>query len=454
MGQLVFQATAGGQVALVGPNPSSSFSLNVPAVNGTLVTTGDTGTVTNTMISGPINVANGGTGLTSLTAGYIPYGNGTSALGSSSALFWDSANSRLGINNSSPAYRLDVGGNAHTTGDITSDSGLYVGTSALIATGSGYIQYLRNISGTNRLDSYNYPITATAPWNLNASLVTFQIADSEKMRLDASGNLGLGTTTTTFTYNGSSTTTSKMAISTAGYDCLNLISTSSYPTLDFSQPNSASTIFRYATVGGQLTTTTAGSESGALTFSTSNAGANVAERMRVDQYGHFLIGTPTNLTGNLQVKNSDGGYGTGITLVEQSTNNYWCSQIYTVTHDLYFGYNGTNKGYFSSSTGAYTSVSDKSLKKDILPINYGLNEILALKPSSYLMNEQNKDSVKNLGFIAQDTQSVIPEIVKEMNDGKLGIEATGFIPVLVKAIQEQQAIIETLTTRLTALENK
>ena len=38
MGQLVFQATAGGQVALVGPNPSSNFSINVPAVNSTLAT--------------------------------------------------------------------------------------------------------------------------------------------------------------------------------------------------------------------------------------------------------------------------------------------------------------------------------------------------------------------------------------------------------------------------------
>jgi hypothetical protein len=38
MGQLVFQATAGGQVALVGPNPATNFSINVPAVNSTLAT--------------------------------------------------------------------------------------------------------------------------------------------------------------------------------------------------------------------------------------------------------------------------------------------------------------------------------------------------------------------------------------------------------------------------------
>ena len=78
MGQLVFQATAGGQVALVGPNPVTNFSLNVPAVNGNLVTTGDTGTVTNTMISGPINATNGGTGVAGTLTGIL-YGNGTSA---------------------------------------------------------------------------------------------------------------------------------------------------------------------------------------------------------------------------------------------------------------------------------------------------------------------------------------------------------------------------------------
>jgi len=79
MGQLVFQATLGGQVNLVGPNTASTFNINVPTVSGNLVTTGDTGTVTNTMISGPISVANGGTSLATLTANNVILGNGTSA---------------------------------------------------------------------------------------------------------------------------------------------------------------------------------------------------------------------------------------------------------------------------------------------------------------------------------------------------------------------------------------
>ena len=54
MGQLVFQATLGGQVNLVGPNTASTFNINVPAVAGNMVTTGDTGTVINTMLAGSI----------------------------------------------------------------------------------------------------------------------------------------------------------------------------------------------------------------------------------------------------------------------------------------------------------------------------------------------------------------------------------------------------------------
>lgn len=77
MGQLVFQATLGGQTNLVGANTASTYNINVPAVNGNLVTTGDTATVTSTMISGPVDVNKGGTGQTSYTDGQLLIGNST-----------------------------------------------------------------------------------------------------------------------------------------------------------------------------------------------------------------------------------------------------------------------------------------------------------------------------------------------------------------------------------------
>ena len=87
--------------------------------------------------------------------------------------------------------------------------------------------------------------------------------------------------------------------------------------------------------------------------------------------------------------------------------------------------------------------SDRRLKRDIATPAYGLAEVMALQPKSYRLN-QGSDDREHLGFIAQDVQQVIPELVSEMRDGMLGVEYTGLIPVLTRAIQEQQAQIEAL----------
>ena len=63
MSQLIFQSNLGGQITLTGTNTASSYALNVPAVNGNLITSGDTNTITASMI-GNIN----GIPLTSVTA--------------------------------------------------------------------------------------------------------------------------------------------------------------------------------------------------------------------------------------------------------------------------------------------------------------------------------------------------------------------------------------------------
>jgi len=59
MGTLVFQAALGGQVSVTGPNTASSYTIAVPTVNGTFVTTGDSATVTNTMLVNSSTTING-----------------------------------------------------------------------------------------------------------------------------------------------------------------------------------------------------------------------------------------------------------------------------------------------------------------------------------------------------------------------------------------------------------
>jgi len=98
-----------------------------------------------------------------------------------------------------------------------------------------------------------------------------------------------------------------------------------------------------------------------------------------------------------------------------------------------------------------TATSDEKYKYNILPINYGLNTILQLKPVNFQwINGEEQD----LGFIAQDVAEIIPEAVSTNWNSDLLFRYECLIPILTKAIQEQQALIKALEQRIINLENK
>jgi len=79
MSNLVFQANSGGSVTLTGSNTAGTYTITIPAVTGNFITTGDTATITSSMINGPLTVAVGGTGAATFAANNVLLGNGTSA---------------------------------------------------------------------------------------------------------------------------------------------------------------------------------------------------------------------------------------------------------------------------------------------------------------------------------------------------------------------------------------
>jgi hypothetical protein len=101
-------------------------------------------------------------------------------------------------------------------------------------------------------------------------------------------------------------------------------------------------------------------------------------------------------------------------------------------------------------TNNVVNVSDFRLKKDILPLTYGLTDILKLRPVSYVLKDDKENEVK-LGLIAQEVRKIVPEVVSENPTGEkfLGMNYTELIPVLIKAIQEQQKTIDELKSKLT-----
>ncbi len=99
--------------------------------------------------------------------------------------------------------------------------------------------------------------------------------------------------------------------------------------------------------------------------------------------------------------------------------------------------------------------SDRRLKENINNVGYGLNEIMKLRPVTYNLKSDKVKNIK-LGLIAQEVQSIIPEVVEEGKDSQkmLGVHYSDLIPVLIKAIQEQEQKIQDLQKKVELLEKK
>ena len=115
----------------------------------------------------------------------------------------------------------------------------------------------------------------------------------------------------------------------------------------------------------------------------------------------------------------------------------------------------TNKWEAIYAINSVIQTSDARLKKDITNLNYGLKDILKLRPVSFTWKEGTDQRIK-LGLIAQEVQPIINEVVDVGDDQNktLGINYSSLIPVLIKSIQDQQTIIEEQKAKNTELENQ
>ena len=100
-------------------------------------------------------------------------------------------------------------------------------------------------------------------------------------------------------------------------------------------------------------------------------------------------------------------------------------------------------------------VSSITTKENVQNLDYGLNEILQVNPVSFdYINKDKWGDERNLGFIVEDIFPVVPEVTGTMNNGDMYLDMTKLIPILTKAIQEQNALIKALEQRILILENK
>jgi len=109
----------------------------------------------------------------------------------------------------------------------------------------------------------------------------------------------------------------------------------------------------------------------------------------------------------------------------------------------------------ASANGTLSATSSILIKENVENINYGLLDVLKLKPVSFNYIDKEKwGEGKDLGFVAEDVMNIIPESTGVMNTSDIYHDMTKLIPILTKAIQEQNALIKALEQRIINLENK
>jgi hypothetical protein len=130
--------------------------------------------------------------------------------------------------------------------------------------------------------------------------------------------------------------------------------------------------------------------------------------------------------------------------------------------DITFGFDDFTNGFTerfrvrangnATLAGVLTQNSDETLKKNIEPIANASHLLQQLHGYRYQWKDENADAEKQLGLLAQEVQKVLPELVKQNDNGKLGVNYSGLIPVLLEALKEQQAAIVDLKKRLDLME--
>jgi hypothetical protein len=106
-----------------------------------------------------------------------------------------------------------------------------------------------------------------------------------------------------------------------------------------------------------------------------------------------------------------------------------------------------SSGTVQNRTGVYGTLSDETLKENIVDTTPKLDNLLKLKVRNF--NFIGED-LKQLGFVAQEMEEVFPNMVDTDKEGIKSVKTTVLIPMLVKAMQEQQAQIEELKAMIAA----
>jgi len=412
--------------------------------------------------------------------------------GTSQSLFWDASAESLGIGNTSPTDKLHLGTSSggtqlkiqsgssvnncilHTNGTtdswrtgmnlaltdgsyefyddinnvdrmvIASNGNVGIGTSSpskkfVISDGGAMgVEISPDDSGNgySRIINYDRTTNQYEPLRIEGEILQFSTGTTatEKARLDASGNFGIGTSSPTDTLSVGTLGSGSNSIITIG------ASTTGTSSIYFGDGASAARFrgyFDYVHSSDHLAIGTAGTE-----------------RMRIDSSGNLLVGTTTQLG---QVTVNNGGSNTGLHVRQTSTS---VSHVGGIIRNDYVTGGQTGKMLrFEQGTGgevgsvtstvtstAYNTSSDQRLKNNIVDAPSASDDIDAIQVRSF--DWKADGSHQKYGMVAQELQTVAPEAVTgdADSDEMMGVDYSKLVPMLVKEIQSLRARVAQLET--------
>jgi hypothetical protein len=479
-GSLTFEgATADAfETTLAVVNPTADRTITLPNVTGTVVTTGDTGSVTSTMIlDGTIlnadvnaSAAIAGTKISPdfgsqniATTGVFSHALGTAGSptitftgNTNTGIYSPAADTLAFTEGGTEAMRIDSSGRL-LVGTSTARSNFFNSTNTALVQIEGFPDLALTRTANDQFSS-NFIFAKTRSSgntivqnNDILGLLSFQGSDgsefvegafiqaqvdgtpgandmpgrlvfsttadgaasaTERMRIDSSGRVGIGTTSPDTNY--------RLTVSGGGIAINTSAGTSAVLTLNESGIGAA-----------QISA----GPSNSLVFKTYDGGSSFVERMRLDSLGVLSIGSGGNAVamGNGAIVFGGGSFVSGA---------------------------GTNALKWNSATGTVTwDSSSRLVKENIEDLPYGIAELKLLKPRKYFRIDDEKTEI---GFIADEVADIIPELVstapkslfsKNPDDDQLVPASVAYekmTSLLTAALQEAIAKIETLEARLTA----
>ena len=261
--------------------------------------------------------------------------------------------------------------------------------------------------------------------------LAFNTRGAERMRLDSSGRLLLGTTTQ------GTAAADDLTIATSGNTGITIRSgTSNSGTLMFADGTSGSASYRaeisyYHNDDAMAFTTNGGSEA-----------------MRLDSSGRVLIAKSASNFANVGIELRENGE----IVVTRSGGDVITTRrlVSEGTHFSLRNISGTSVGTIvtTSSSTAYNTSSDYRLKENVVDSADGITRVKQLSPKRFNFIADADTTVD--GFLAHEAQAVVPEAVTGKKDGEemQGIDQAKLVPLLTAALQEAIGEIETLKQRL------